>query len=263
MIQKQTLSSLNLRQRLGLFTNLYLRLSLVSETLRKFYQYIRDILDKAGNILPSWPSWSGRVSPIAAMPVIEKLTEDIKLGSRGSFYFAHILLPHYPYVYDRNCRIRMPIWDWKNRMADVERQSSEDRAVRYSLYFEQIRCTVTKLREMFDSMKAAGKFRDTIIILHGDHESRIVLSEPRVENTKELTSEDFVDAFSTPFAVKAPNYTKGYDSAMRPLTDILWEIHFDSVQATPVRKDHYVYLTDTHGGWVRTPLPDIPREFQE
>jgi len=53
------------------------------------------------------------------------------------------------------------------------RNTPASRAERYPLYLDQITCTNLMLGEMFDSLREAGVWDNSIIILHGHHGSRL------------------------------------------------------------------------------------------
>ena len=108
-------------------------------------------------------------------------------------------------------------------------------------------------------MKAANIFRDATIIVHGDHGSRIVVTDPTAENEDSVTAEDLVDGFSTLFAVKAPSQTTGYDREMRPIEEIFQQVIHGSTDAPSSPEEHYVYLRREGGGLSQIRLPTIAR----
>lgn len=255
-VNNAALTTLSVAQRLRLVASMYGNLSFFVGEFRRFYERMRPLLGRSGIVLASWRQWDGRVSPISTMPAIDKMASDIESGSRGDLYFAHLLLPHYPYIYEPDCKIRRPILDWKNRTSPTP--TAGTRAVRYSLYFEQVRCTLAKLRNLFDRMKAAGRFADATIIMHGDHGSRITVTDPRDENRDRLTAEDLVDGFSTLFAVKAPRYAPVYDRDMRSVTQIFEQVIRGTTYTRRLPDARYVYLRKQSGGWSRIPFLIAP-----
>lgn len=256
-VKSAALSGLSVAQRLRLIASMYGNLSFLVGEIRRLYRRLRPMLESAGMALPAWAEWDGRVSPISTLPVFDRLASHIETGSRGELYFAHLLLPHYPYIYEPNCDIRMPMLGWKNRAAPTP--TARTRAVRYALYLEQVRCTLGKLRVLFERMKAAGRFADATIIIHGDHGSRITVTDPRDENRDRLTAEDLVDGFSTLFAVKAPGYAPGYKRDMRSVTEIFEQVAGGAAFLRRLPGPHYVYLRKNGGGWSRIQLPIAPR----
>jgi hypothetical protein len=78
-----------------------------------------------------------------------------------------------------------------------------------------------KLEPLFDAMKHKGTYKNAIIVIHGDHGSRINLAEPQAANASTMTLDDYIDGFSTLFALKAPSVSPGIDQRMLPLPRLL------------------------------------------
>ncbi len=178
-------------------------------------------LEGYGLELPGLGLWHGRLGPIAVLPTLERLADDLSRPSGGTLYFAHLMIPHYPYVLRSDCRIRTPISSWELRSLRDGMNTPESRRVRYAAYYDQIRCTLRKLTTLFDAMKAAGSYETAIILIHGDHGSRIGLIDPTAENLSRLTPDDYIDSFSTLFAAKVPGLTPGIDAEASPISVIL------------------------------------------
>lgn len=206
--------------------------------VRKIYKSIQPRLASHGIALPAWtresfweqnPYW---VSSIDAMSVVEGMWGEILRAQPGSVFFAHVMLPHFPYLYREDCSLT-PIEQWNGRelgflfeeryQADGRADISQRRVQRYDYYFQQLQCLYVELDRLFTRMKAVGILDDSIIILHGDHGSRIALHEPTPENAGLLTDDDYKDAFSTLYAVRIPGRRGGYDSSTRPLEELLAE----------------------------------------
>lgn len=165
--------------------------------------------------------WHGRAGPIAVAPVIDRLEAELSHPTQGNVFFAHLLIPHYPYVYKSDCTIRSPISTWMLRHPPGATNTPESRRRRYKSYFAQIRCTQRKLDRLFDAMKRAGTYDSATIVIHGDHGARISLTDPSAKNLPSMTRDDFLDGFSTLFAVKAPWIEPGIDRRMVPLEALL------------------------------------------
>jgi hypothetical protein len=157
------------------------------------------------------------------MDVLDGLTRDAAAAHRGEAILAHLLLPHYPYVYDAQCRPRRPS-DWQERLEhdDVPEgavNTTATRASKYAEYEAQDTCVMRKLQRLFDTLPADVR-QDAIIIVQGDHGSRISLVEPRSADAH-LSPADYLDSFSTLFAVRAPSLAPGYDRRIAPITCLL------------------------------------------
>jgi len=108
-----------------------------------------------------------------SMKMLGRLEGELKAnGQRGRYYFAHVLLPHFPYAYDRNCALR-PSDGWLARMDTAGHDTREGRVLRYNLYLDQALCLQSRLLSVIDGVLANPELADTVIILHGDHGSRI------------------------------------------------------------------------------------------
>jgi hypothetical protein len=149
------------------------------------------------------------------MQTLDMMTTDLARSRRGDLFFAHLLLPHFPYAYDANCRARAPS-EWRlrgeKRGAEEEGRSNtpESRAERYALYFQQVTCA----RRMIDQLLAAVPAdlrQDAILIVQGDHGSRIAGNDPVTANERTFSHADYADFYSTLFAVRAPRLAAGYE----------------------------------------------------
>jgi hypothetical protein len=210
--------------------------------------------------LPAWNWERDRIGPLAVTSVLESLARDLSKAQRGDFIMAHLMMPHHPYVYRANCELRPPE-EWLVRMdrdapADVI-NTPDSRAKRYALYFEQARCVYRKLDELMAAIPPSLR-RDAIVIIHGDHGSRISLTEPELPGGSPMSAEDYADNYSTLFAVRSPYLNAGYDRQIAPITCLmrtLVESHFRSVSeletcdATPT-----VFMSE-NGRVVAMPLP--------
>lgn len=153
-------------------------------------------------------------SALNGMATFDWAIEQARSLEPGKAMFAHILLPHYPYSYDANCRVRR-LADWLSRVSVAQWKS------RYAAYFDQVACATRKVDQLLAavvSSKAAGK---TVFVIHGDHGSRIVKVEPTIENDGRFSDRDLVDGHAALFAVSAPEIEPGYDTGRYPLRLLL------------------------------------------
>lgn len=153
-------------------------------------------------------------SALNAMASFDWAIEQARSLEPGKAMFAHILLPHYPYSYDADCRVRR-LADWLSRVSVAPWKS------RYAAYFDQVTCATRKVDQLLAavaSSKAAGK---TVFVIHGDHGSRIMNVEPMIENDGRFSERDLVDGHAALFAVSAPGIEPGYDTGRYPLRLLL------------------------------------------
>lgn len=200
-------------------------------------------------LLPEKGLAARHISLLAAMGAVDRLEADLrglKHGGRGRMVFAHILMPHSPYGLDAGCGLRPALQEWLSwRDHDLapRHNTPETRAERYPLYLDQLRCTQLRLQEIFAVLKEQGMWDDAIIIVHGDHGSRLDLGPPKNGWEQEMSPDDFRDAFSTLFAVKLPGQPAVYDDEQLPI-DYLFAALFregGAAEGPPVEPEVYCY----------------------
>ena len=77
------------------------------------------------------------------------------------------------------------------------------------------------MQMVLDSLRKANIYDKAIIIVQGDHGSRIAIHKPFLENKKELTQQDFKDYYETLFAVKIPGQSAQYDTQLIVIQTLL------------------------------------------
>ena len=117
---------------------------------------------------------------------------------------------------------------WTNRTLPFHRggepiNTPDSRIERYRAYFAQIRCTQHQLQVLFDKLRAAGRYDESTIIIHGDHGSRISIWNPNVTFSDRLSDQDIIDNYSTLYAVKQPGAPPAYDSSARSIQALFAE----------------------------------------
>ncbi len=147
------------------------RLSFSLTELRFRYEAMRTSPTAKGLGLPRWRS-PPILGPLVTMEVFDRLVTDLAQIKPGHMVLAHLLLPHKPFAYDEECALRPDPYSWIGH-ALRGNHTAETVDVRQELYLSQVHCTLKRVAEVFDAMKAAGRFTGTQIIVHGDHGSRI------------------------------------------------------------------------------------------
>ena len=235
----------------------YLEPFLTYKVVRKAYR----LLSHLGLPLPYW-EWERTVnSAVSGIQILKDMKADIAQAQPGQFFFGHAMVPHFPYMYDRNCKVLEPVhWltNTSERAADPDRwrgklqlikNTRETRAERYQLYFNQSRCAHKLIGEIVKTLRERKLFNDSIIIIHGDHGSRMPLFG--ISNTRKdpLSDSDMVDLFSTHFAIKAPGMPAGYDTRLisiqplfsrivqKPIWSILDDSNLEEVSQRILFKD--------------------------
>ena len=185
------------------------------------FRMIMGMYSRLSSILSPLHLLEGRVSPVTSMALLNRLETDLNQASPGMMFLVHLMLPHSPYAFEPDCQFRENPEQWlfaSNRNLKKKNNTPASRAERYPLYLEPIECTNLKLDKLFGSLQATGKFNNMIILIHGDHGSRIILGKPTLKSGKNpLTKSDVVDGFSTLFAVKWPGRPAEYDRRILPI----------------------------------------------
>ena len=136
--------------------------------------------------------------------VIEQIGDDLE-ASRDGVFFAHLLLPHAPFVYQHDCQLDYQSEPWERfPRRGMETNTLDERIARYVRYLPQAKCALNEIGRLFDRMRELDIYDDAFIIVHGDHGSRISLHRASIINQNLLTPEDYRDVFSTLFAIKSP-----------------------------------------------------------
>lgn len=202
--------------------------SQILEVVNKFYErVIRAATLRIGWQLPGWRWQKPQLGPLPVPGVIERLSDDIDRHPRGHAFFAHLLLPHYPYVFDRRCELRSSTSDWlSNHIASTDvlvYNTADSRAQKYERYADQVRCVLTLLDHLLDDLDRRGLLDDATVIVNGDHGSRIPVHYPSGLTLASgvLTDNDFRDTFSALYAIHAPGVPAGYDEENRSLVELL------------------------------------------
>jgi hypothetical protein len=200
----------------------YSRLSVINYGLHGLNSRMRAFAERNGRNWPAWWSAGTGMPAVRALYEMSLLSDAVAQSRPGDFFFAHLLIPHNPYIYDGGCNERNQA-DWEQEGDDdpLPPNTMQSRQRRYALYFEQVQCTYKKLGEMFERWQRAGVLQRSKIIIHGDHGARIYLHRPQASNVKQMLVSDYVDAFSTLLAVKSPGYEPGYDLRWLAIQDVL------------------------------------------
>jgi len=153
-------------------------------------------------------------STLNGMKLLERVIVDARDLEPGTAMFAHILAPHYPYAYDADCQIR-PVSEW------LGRHSPRPRNERYQRYFSQVQCVTERIDALLTAIAASPAGSQTVIIIHGDHGSRITTVDPKVETWGRYTDRDLIDGYSTLFVIASPFINPDYNSMHYPISALL------------------------------------------
>ncbi len=169
----------------------------------------------------------GLSSSVVALSAAQKFAEQVRSARPGEVHFAHLLIPHYPYVVDRNCRL-LPASQWRQRKWS---RPIEEREV---AYFEQLRCSLRQIDRILDAVAKSPAGPDAIVVIHGDHGSRITDLDPNTEHRGRYTKAQMVAAFNTLFAVRGPKIAPGYDESPARVSHLLEDLGRSEFGTLPV-----------------------------
>ena len=163
---------------------------------------------------------------LAVPSVIEKLTDQTIENPNGSLVFAHLLMPHAPFAWDKECIVRENAFTTQENTMHEFGYTKEQRVARYQNYFNQMHCVYNSLDNMFKKLSEWGLMDKLTIVIHGDHGSRIGTVSPTINNIDSLTSGDLIDAFSTHFAVKSSAAEQFYSDEKIPISQAFSKYFF-------------------------------------
>ncbi|HEX5775663.1 MAG TPA: hypothetical protein VFX95_03180 [Caulobacteraceae bacterium] len=130
------------------------------------------------------------------------LMADLRQAHGGEAYVAHLLLPHYPYITDPDCKVR-PHAQWNYGKHEPVMRHGE------AGYFDQIACATSLVENAVRALENSPSRNNFIVVVHGDHGSRMTTQDPRLGRT--VSDRDMIASYSTLFAVRAPGIAPGYD----------------------------------------------------
>jgi hypothetical protein len=209
--------------------------------------------------LPAWNWERDRTGPLSSMSALALIASDLSTARRGDFVMAHLMMPHFPYIYEADCQLRQPrtwLHRWDSEAPLGHNNTPDSRAERYALYFEQASCALKKIDGLLAAIPPSLR-RDAIVIIQSDHGSRISLKRPLAGESR-VSAPDYTDSYSTLFAIRSPHLPAGYDRRLVPITCLmqtLVESGFRSVSALDGCAGTPTVFVAENGRMVATPLP--------
>lgn len=201
------------------------------------------------NRIPIFGSPYNRVGPINVMPALEKIKSDIYDFPKGKAFFAHLLIPHYPYVYDEDNHLKKDPRTWLGVSNWYKTDPPPSWEEQYEHYYAQVRGLYKFLDNWFEDLSRQGLLKDSVIVFHGDHGSRICHMAPSYEaKSHEKWNRIVKDGFTTLFAVRDNRLPKGLVETPKPIDVLLYEFFNDTNKmdvATP--ENNFLYLRGENG----------------
>jgi len=140
----------------------------------------------------------------------DAFAEDVVQTQGGEVFLAHFLVPHAPFILDKQCEIKSIPWYHPYSLKQVQKLDDESfletRRAYYELYYEQVACVYSKLTTFMERIEGLDQFDNATVVLHGDHGSRISAGQ----FFEGLSDQDLVDNYSTLFSIRSPLSKPGY-----------------------------------------------------
>ena len=198
---------------------------------------------------------AGRSGSVGGLAAFDHLTKELRGAQLGDAYFAHIFAPHYPYTVRADCSY-LPWREWKSRRSGVHLRE------RQRAYFAQVRCTTAKLQRALNAFRSSPGGAKGIVIIHGDHGSRITVRDPTNEDSRYLSKADMIAGFSTLFALQAPGVASQYVSEPESIARLLGEFSASGFHQQPVpRKGAKHEVTLDNRDWEPKRRYDLPKAW--
>ncbi len=160
------------------------------------------------------PKERAATSSLGGLAILDRMAADLRSAQPGDVHFAHVLAPHFPYVAGGDCRIA-PTSRWHYRRSARPIQERE------AAYRRQVGCVMRKLDRMIAAFESSPAGRNAVIIIHGDHGSRITKRDPIEADADKLSPADLMAGYSTLFAVRAPGVAPGIEARSFATPDLL------------------------------------------
>lgn len=158
----------------------------------------------------------------AAFQAFDRVLELAKKADKNNAYFIHLLLPHDPYVFNKDCKYR---------------GQAEDKT---NAYFEQVSCSHLLIDRFLNVLAKNPAATDSTIIIHGDHGSRI--EEPDVRLNYVFTQENIIKNYSAFFIVRSPLDKPSYNLWQISLDQLLKSIIFKTTAAPDDTPQRTIYI---------------------
>lgn len=163
-------------------------------------------------------------SSLGGFAILDRMATDLRSAQPGEVYFAHVLVPHYPYATTGDCRVLPPAqWNYRRSARRIE--------VREAAYRQQVGCMMRKLDRMIAAFESSPAGRNAVIILHGDHGTRITKKDPINAEAGKLSPADLMASYSTLFAVRSPGLAAGVEAQPYATPDILRQLMISDFQS--------------------------------
>ena len=194
-------------------------------------------------------NWNAHnLGAVGGLRLLQQISHDVETAPvlMGTAFVGHVLLPHSPYHLDENCMPNSEIsLLGEPRWLTDQKVSAEQRRALYQAYLPQVRCWNLQLDRLLAVFESRGA-SDAVVIVHGDHGSRIgTIPKPH----SAITEAQMGDYYSTLFAIRGPGIAPGVDTAVVSVKDLLDRFSDSGFRnvAVPSHPAPYVFLDSSKG----------------
>ncbi|RMD86862.1 MAG: hypothetical protein D6808_02480 [Candidatus Dadabacteria bacterium] len=94
---------------------------------------------------------SGR-EPYSSVLMLKEITKnEASRPPHGQYLYAHAVIPHGPYIFDKNCTYRKDLWQSATKS-----------------YYGQVECAFSLVERFLLKLKELGRYDSSIIVIHAD-----------------------------------------------------------------------------------------------
>ena len=163
--------------------------------------------------------------PLTSLGQFDRFVADLSDLREGEVKFAHILLPHDPYMLAADCTVK-PESDW------LDEHGPGAVASREIGYADQVRCLQQRLDRLLDALDRTSAGREAIVLIHGDHGSRIAPTQPFIDGPQ-LSRRELLMSYSTFYAIRVPGESAGEVSGTHSLGRLMADFRAREFAAAP------------------------------
>ncbi len=208
-------------EKLVLIWGLYLERSDIHEAIRAAYRrHAAPLAVRFGIPAPAWSWHGGRLDSLTAPAIQARLESDLRAGGGGTAYVVSFPTGS-PYAYGEDCTLYSETTRWleptdRTRIYPM-RNSAAGAVLRRKRLAAQLGCVHQRLGAILDTIDEAPAMAEAMVLIHGIHGSHIALHEPTAVHETAADENDFLNGFSTFFAVRSPHLTPGTTDQPTPL----------------------------------------------
>jgi len=96
----------------------------------------------------------------ASLNILEQLKDDVMKSPGGEAFIAHLMLPHFPYIFDSDCE--------QTSLNGVSFDNND-----YDGYLPQLQCVQKKIMKFISLLQENNMLDNSIVIIQSDHGSRL------------------------------------------------------------------------------------------